>query len=308
MGLFYILLGKILPLYSNIVLGYLCTRCLSVDRGTVAAILFYIIGPIVVFSATVNVRIDPAVISLPVFFYCFGSILAFIFLKLFKKNWPDATSNILAFTAGTGNTGYFGIALALILFDQKTADIFIFTVLASMFYEATTGFYITAKGSFSAAESLGKILKLPALYAFAAALVVNLSGIAVPEGILSYAGQFKIGYSLLGMMVIGMGLDGLRRSGGVDRKFLAVSILTKHLLWPLLIWGLILLDRAYVHLLDEQLYKVMFVFAIVPLAGNTVTLAVLLRAKPEKAALAVLLSTIVSIVSIPMMMALYELV
>lgn len=308
MALFFTLLGKILPLYSNIVLGYLSTRFLRVDRSTIAAILFYVIGPIVVFSATVNVHIDPRLIFLPVFFYCFGSGLAFVFLKLGKKSWPDATSNILAFTAGTGNTGYFGIALALILFDPETADIFIFTVLASLFYESTTGFYVTAKGSFSARDSLGKVLKLPVLYAFAAALILNLSGVALPEGLLQYAGQFKIGYSLLGMMVIGMGLDGLRRSGGVDRKFLVVSLLTKHLLWPLLIWGLILLDRTYVHLLNDQLYQVMFVFAIVPLAGNTVTLAVLLKAKPEKAALAVLLSTILSIVCIPMMMALYQLV
>jgi predicted permease len=49
----------------------------------------------------------------------------------------------------------------------------------------------------------------------------------------------------------------------------------------------------------------MFVFSIVPMAGNTVTLAVLLKAKPEKAALAVLLSNLLSIVYVPVMLALY---
>ena len=49
----------------------------------------------------------------------------------------------------------------------------------------------------------------------------------------------------------------------------------------------------------------MIAFAIVPLAGNTVTLVVLLKAHPEKAALAVLLSTLVSIVPIPFMLAWY---
>jgi len=57
--------------------------------------------------------------------------------------------------------------------------------------------------------------------------------------------------------------------------------------------------------LNEDLYKVMFLFSIVPLAGNTVTLAVLLNAKPEKASLTVLLSTIVSIVYIPVALALF---
>lgn len=57
--------------------------------------------------------------------------------------------------------------------------------------------------------------------------------------------------------------------------------------------------------LNEELYKVMFLFAIVPLAGNTVTYAVLLNAKPEKASFTVLISTIVSIIYIPIVLALY---
>jgi len=68
----------------------------------------------------------------------------------------------------------------------------------------------------------------------------------------------------------------------------------------------ILLDKTFFQLLYDDLYKVMFVFAIVPLAGNTVTLAVLLDAKPEKAALAVLLSNLLSLVYIPMMLSFYE--
>jgi predicted permease len=304
-SLFFILLGKIFPLYGNIVLGYLSTRYLKVDRGAIAGVLFYIISPVVVFSATMSVRIDSSVILLPVFFYLFSSVLAFICLKVFQKSWHDSTRNILAFTAGTGNTGYFGIGLSLILFEPEVANIFIFTVLSSFFYESTTGFYITAKGSFSAQESLGKVLRLPILYAFVVALVLNLSGVVLPEALSQYTGQFKVTFSLLGMMVIGMGLEGLRKGGGLDVKFLSVSLAVKHILWPLLIVGVILLDRNFTHLLYDELYKVMFVFAIVPLAGNTVTLAVLLKARPEKAAIAVLLSTLLSLVYIPLMMTFY---
>lgn len=306
MNLFLVLLGKILPLYMNIVLGYLSTRYLRVDNRTVAAILFYILGPVVVFSATISVRIEPAVIFLPIFLYIFSSAIAFVYLKLFQSQWQDATGNILAFTAGTGNTGYFGIALALIVFEPAVADIFIFTMLSSFFYEATCGFYITAKGSFTAKESVVKVFKLPALYAFLLGLALNFSGVALPETLALYASQFKGTFSILGMMMIGMGLQGLRNSDGLDLKFLSISLATKLILWPVLIWGLILLDRNFTQLLSDDLYRVMFLFAIVPMAGNTVTLAVLLKAKPEKAALAVLLCTVISIVYIPLMLSLYE--
>jgi predicted permease len=304
-SVFFVLLGKILPLYANIVLGYLASRYLRVNKEAIATVLFYVVGPMVVFSATLSVTINPAVLFLPVFFYLLGSLLAFIHLKLFEKTWPDATSNILGFTAGTGNSGYYGIALALVLFEPAIADIFIFTVLASFFYEATTGFYITAKGTFTALESFKKVCRLPTVYAFLAALVLNLTGIGLPESITAYAGQFKVVFSILGMMVIGMGLDGMRKGGGVDVTFLKISLTAKHLLWPTLVCLVILLDTTFTHLLYGELYKVMFVFSIVPMAGNTVTLAVLLNAKPEKAALAVLLSNLLSIVYVPVMLAIY---
>ena len=106
-------------------------------------------------------------------------------------------------------------------------------------------------------------------------------------------------------MRIGMGLVGFRQGGVVDRRFLALTLAIKHLLWPALIVGIIWIVTRFFGLLHRDLYQVMFAFAIVPLAGITVTLVVLLKAHPEKAALAVLLSTLVSIVPIPFMLAWY---
>ena len=51
----------------------------------------------------------------------------------------------------------------------------------------------------------------------------------------------------------------------------------------------------------------MFIFSIVPLAGNTVTVATLLNVKPEKMSMAVFVSTLVSLFYIPLMIYLYNL-
>lgn len=130
----------------------------------------------------------------------------------------------------------------------------------------------------------------------------------LPEVLDLFFGQFKVAFSILGMMVLGMGLVGQKRGEGIDLKFLSIALLAKFIFWPLAILGLILADRSFTHFFYEDLYRVLFLCAIVPLAGNTVTLAVLLNTRPEKAAFAVLLSTIISIFTIPLMLALYELV
>ena len=305
MSLFFLLLLKIFPLYINIIFGYFSTKLLDVKRESIASILIYILGPIVVFSATLSVKIDMSILFLPVFFYVFCSAIAFITLYVFRKSWSDPSGNILAFSAGTGNTGYFGIPLAIIFFPPYLADIYIFTVLASLLYESTTGFYVTAKGNFTVKESFHKMLKLPILYAFILGVIFNLLGVVIPEEVSSYTAQFKGAYGILGMMMLGMGLVGLKKGSDLDVKFISINFTMKFIFWPLAILGVIYLDRNFYMFLNEDLYKVMFLFAIVPLAGNTVTLAVLLNAKPEKASFTVLLSTIVSIIYIPIVLALY---
>jgi len=307
MSLFFILLLKIFPLYINIILGYISTKYLHVTREAIANLLIYILGPIVVFSAAISVKIDFAVLFLPIFLYLFCSILAFVSLYIFKNSWNDPTGNILAFSTGTGNTGYFGIPLAIIFFPTYLADIYIFTVLASLLYESTTGFYVTAKGNFTVKQSLQKIMRLPLIYAFIIGVICNLLGITIPAEFESYTSQFKGAYGILGMMLIGMGLIGLKLKKGsdLDFKFISILFIVKFIFWPLAILTIIYLDKTFFMFLNEDLYKVMFLFSIVPLAGNTVTLAVLLNAKPEKASFTVLLSTIVSIIYIPIVLLWY---
>ncbi len=306
MNLFFLLLYKILPLYGNVLLGYLCARCLKVERSSVATILFYVIGPIVIFSATISVDVNPAVVFLPVFIFLFSTIVGFSGLYLFKDWWSDATGNILAFMVGTGNTGYFGITLALILFEPELVNLFIFAVLGSLFYEATTGFYITAKGSLSKKESMKKVLRLPALYAFLFGIVMNISGVRLPEMLTGYFGHFKVVFAIVGMMVVGMGLKGCLQRDGVDIMFLTTSFIAKFVFWPIAMMAVILFDRTFVGFLSADMYRILFIFGIVPIAGNSVTLALLFDVPPGKAALAVMLSTVVSVGYIPVMLALYE--
>lgn len=301
MSLFFIILLKVFPIYINVVLGFLSSKFLKVQRESVATLLIYILGPIVVFSATLSVKIDFAVAFLPIFLFIFGSIVAFASLAIFKNTWNDPTGNILSFSAGTGNTGYFGIPLAIIFFEPALADIFIFTVLASLLYESTSGFYVTAKGNFTVKQALIKMSRLPILYAFILGIILNIAGFQIPDAISSYTAQFKGAYGILGMMMLGMGLTGIKNSeGNFDIKFISITYFLKFIFWPLAILGFIYLDKNFFYFLNEDLYKVLFLFSIVPLAGNTVTLAVLLNAKPEKASLAVFLSTVVSVVTIPL--------
>ncbi len=305
MNIFFIILGKIAPLYLNIGIGYILAKYFRIKREQIAFLLVYILGPVVIFFAVLSIEINMQLVFLPLFIFIFGSVIAFYILKKYKNEWNDASVNTLAFTCGTGNTGYFGIPLAMILLEPSVANIFIFGTLASLLYENTTGFYVTAKGSFTARQSIIKVLKLPLLYAFIAGLSFNLVGFRTPEVIVPYFENLKWAYGILGMMMLGMGMKGFNLHEDFDKKYIRISYFFKFIFWPAVVLAIIFVDKTFINFLNEEIYKVMFLFSIVPLAGNTVTLAVLLKAKPEKASFTVLLSTMVSVIYIPVMLAIY---
>jgi hypothetical protein len=294
------LVGKIFPLYGMIGLGYIASRGLHVARESIAPLLIYIISPVVVFAASLNVTISLEVLGFPWFMFGVSVVMCLFFYWVGKFFWTDGTRNIFAFSAGTGNTGYFGIPLAMLLFEPEVANLYIFTMLASLLYESTIGFYIIARGQYTFRQSLLKVARLPSLYAMHLGLVCNYMGWFPSASLMDFMEYFKGTFAILGMMMVGMGLKGVWEKG-MDFTFVGMTFVTKFVVWPLVVFGLIYLDQTWFGLLNDALYKVMFIFAVVPLAANAVSMAVLLNAAPEKASFAVLLSTLFSLVSIPLM-------
>lgn len=295
---------KIFPLYITITLGYLLVRFFEARREAMASLLIYILGPIVTFMASYKVELNLAVIILPIVLFTMNSFLSLSTLKTGGLFFKDNTKNILAFSAGTGNTGYFGIPLAIMLLDENLVNIYIFTVLASLLYENTVGFFVVAKGHYNIKDSLLKVVKLPALYALILGLTCNILKMPMSEDLANYLDTFKSAYAILGMMMIGMGLKGLKNIG-IDKVFIACAFTLKFLIYPLAVLIIIWIDKAYFGIFNTGLYQVMFLFAIPPMAGNTVAVASLLNVHPEKASLTVILSTIFSMFTIPLMIALF---
>jgi len=305
MTVFLTLLGKIIPLYLSIILGTFSTAILKCDKETVAKILLFLLAPLIIFNATVNVKLDLSVIFLPTYFFLLSTVLAFTILFFAKKIYSDNTANLLAFSTATGNTGNLGIPLAIIFLEPELVDVFIFTVLASLLYQNSVGYYITAKGNFSTMESVKKVIKLPVLHAFILGLIVNLNDIQIPQMFADYSSYLKGAYAILGMMLLGMGLEKVKSDNSIDIKFISLSLFIKFIIWPLTTILFMIIDKTFFNFLNDGFYLVMFIFSIVPLAGNTVTVATILDVKPQKMSITVFISTLVSLFYIPFMLYLF---
>jgi len=221
-----------------------------------------------------------------------------------KKIWSDSTRNILAFTSGIGNASYFGFPVAITLFGPNIARLVLIAALGFILFQNSLGFYMTARGHFTMRESLRRVIKLPTIYAFFTGLVANFLRIKLGQSYLDFVSLFQGTFSVLGVMLIGIGLANIKNYQ-YDFKFIVATLLIKFIIWPLLIFLVIFIDSKTIRLFNQELYKVMILVSIVPLAANTVAFASELKTHPEKAAMAVLISTMVALFYIPFVVGLF---
>lgn len=303
MSIFLTLLIKLLPLYGIVVLGWIAGKYLDVKKESIAPLLIYIIAPIVVFNGVITTPLNKATLSLPILFFILACILCLAFYFIGKLIWPGSEKNILAFTAGTGNTGYFGLPVVLALFGDQLLGIAVLSILGFVLFENSLGFFMTAKGQHSGREALMKVLKLPALYAFFIGLIVSVSNIHLVPTVVDAITSFRGAYVVLGMMLVGLGLSQVTKAS-LDYAFTGVAFFAKFITWPLVVGLIIFLDIYFFNLYSSEIYKIMLLMSIVPLASNTVAFATKLNTHPEKAAVTVLLSTIFALIYIPLFVAL----
>jgi len=300
MDIFLTLFLKILPLYALILLGFIAGKFLHVKKESIAPILIYIVAPVIVFNGVITTHLSPNILSLPLLFLIICSCMCLVFHVIASKIWHDSTKNIFAFAVGTGNTGYFGLPVALAIFDTHVLGIVVLSLLGFILYENTVGFFTVAKGHHTVEESIKKVLTLPTVYAFLLGIIINILGLHLGSIYADAAANFKGAYTILGMMIIGLGLSSID-DYKFDVTFIGLTFFAKFLVWPIIIFSLIFLDNAFFHFYTVDMHKVMVLMSIVPLAANTVSFATQLKTQPEKAALAVLLSTLFALVYIPIM-------
>lgn len=298
MDVFVTLLFKLIPLYLFILLGFVAGRFLDVKKESVATLVIYLIAPVIFFNGVITTQISLASLSLPLLIFAICCVICLLFFFIGGLFWKDATKNILGFVSSDGNNGYFGLPVAFILFDKSLIGLYIFAGLGILLYENTLGFFIAARGHHSVKESLMKLLKLPLIYSVILGLFVNLSGVRFGPIYEDLVTNFKGAYVILGMMIIGLGLAGIREYR-FDFEFISLSFLAKFLVWPLLVFLIIFIDNNLLQLYDTDIHKVLILLSVIPLAANTVSFATLLKTHPEKVALTVLLSTLFALFYIP---------
>jgi predicted permease len=299
MALFSIVFFKIISILLSVIVGYVAGRMEKVERESIASLLFYFIAPIVFFSVPASANLSISDIGVAFLTFTIATILSLAAYKMYSGHWDEESRNLLATSAGSGNTGYFMLPIATALFDDYTLSIYMMAVVGVNIYESSVGYYICARSISSTQESIKQILRLPMLHAFGIGCICSLLGLTLPDFLDDFLFNMRGTYSILGMMMIGLGLSKLKNFV-VDIKFTLACFFSKFVMYPVAVNIFIALDKLILKWYDTPEHHALLLLSTAPMAANTIVISSIMKLQPERVATSVLLSCIFSLIFIPL--------
>lgn len=295
----------IAPLYLIAFFGYISKKVLRVSTESVSKILIYIVSPVVVFYGIYKVELSYSNLSIPLLFFILSALSSWFCYVFSSRYLNRLDSNVLSYLAGLPNIGFFALPIIILLFDDQVFSKAVLAVFGVNLYANTLGFYLLSRGHFNHKETINKLLRLPAVYCFLIGFLFNFFDVHFIERVLDYIiAHFKGSYTLLGMMLVGMGVSDIK-SMKVDYRFLITSLSFKFLIYPLLLVAIIVLDDFYFKFYSKDIYQIILVFLAVPIGASSIAYTTELGIGVRQTAIAVYVSTILAIFLIPLIISIF---
>jgi predicted permease len=304
MDLFSTIFLKLVSALLSVIIGFLAGKFSKVERDHIASLLFYFIAPIVFFAIPANMTISVSALSITLVTFIIATSLCLICYNLFGMYFDEQSRNILSMTSGTANAGYFVLPVAASLFDDNTLSIYMMAVVGLSIYESSVGFFICARSISSTQESIKRVLKLPNLNAFFLGCLFSMTGLTLPDFLDDFIYNMRGTYSILGMIMIGLGISTLNKLE-IDFKFTGAAFISKFIFYPAAVNFFILFDKFILHNYNISHYQALQLISTAPMAASTIVFASLTKMNTEKVATTVLLSAIFSLIYMPTMITLY---
>ncbi len=292
--------AKLLPLYLVVLLGIVVGRVLEVDRGTVGTVLVRAISPVVFLGAVASAPVAPRDLALPALFLAVPTMICLAARRVMRPLLPGPEAQLAAFLAGSANVGYFGVPAALAVLPARALGAYMLCLLGFAVYENTVGYYMLARGRGGTRGSLRRVARLPAVHAIALGLAVNWAGLSGGPELRGLWEAFKGSYVVLGMLALGLGLARLPALG-TTLRFVVLTASARFTLWPLAAAGLVAADAATGLAFGADVQRIALLLAALPCATSGAIFAAELGLEPEKAAASVLVTTLLALLTVPLL-------
>lgn len=283
------LVQTVIPIFSIIVVGYAIGKYKKIDIQPFFDLIVYIAGPCLIFAS-----ISRSDFNLTDFTTIAGAALAIIFIMvlatylIFKLTNSDRKGLYLPMVFG--NTSYLGYPVALFAFGMDGLSRAVVYDMMNSLVIFSLGIYIVHHKN-----ELQEAFKVPLLYAVVIGLVVNLLQIPVPNVLFTPIELIGMITIPLALLVLGYKLTEIKISAA------KIAILAS----VFRIGGGVLVALAIINLfsIDGLVKDIIVLQAAMPSAVMGMILAAKYNRDASLVASVVLITTVLSMISIPLILA-----
>jgi predicted permease len=227
------------------------------------------------------------------------------FLLVNKKSATLVVYRIITIAAAFGNCAFFGIPIIEALFPKMASEVILYTTVYSVIMNITgwtVGSAIISRDT--RYVSVRKIIMNPATLGTAVALVMFILEIPIEKNLFSMISSGAKMATPLSMIVMGMRLSTMKLSELFSDYRLYITIAVKQMFMPLIAF----LIAFFLTGVDTGLRATFYITCSCPVASIVLNYSEIVGEGQKSAANLVLLSTALSILTLPLMMLLFPLI
>jgi malate permease and related proteins len=292
------LLLIVLPAFLIFGAGFIGQKLLKLDIKSISTMSLYLMLPFLTFDTFYSNQLNVEYFYM-FLFTCLLALIMMTLTVLFGFFIKSDKTQMSAMLLGTifPNSGNYGAPVAMFAFGAIGFQYAVIFMVIHAFLMNTIGIFIASYGSektTSIKDSFMRVIKMPVLYGFLFGVLFQLLRIELPSTI-------QDGISLVGsasiptvMLILGMQLAEIKPQK-FELKYVNTVTIFRMLISPLL--AVVLVNFMPV---NDMIKNVYILLAAMPVAANTTLLAVQFNVKPDLTSFTTLVTTLLSLVTIPL--------
>jgi len=290
----------VLPVLLVFGAGYLLQKLAKLDLKSVSTVALYIMLPCLVFKTFYNADLNSEYVMMLVF----SALLLVSILVINKvvakiKGYDASMESGLILSTAFMNSGNYGAPIILFAFGEAgfvySVSFLVLQAIIMNFF----GVYYAARGKSGLRMAIVSVLKMPPTYAVIVALIMNLGSIKMPGNLMSSVELLANASIPMVMVVLGMQLAGISIKN-MDWSKVSYASIVRLIASPAIAFVLTLFLP-----MSDLMASVLIVSAAMPSAATTTIYAVQFDSKPELVSSITLMTTLLSVITIPILLMMY---
>jgi predicted permease len=263
-----IFVDNIAPILLVAGVGYLVGRNLQIEPRSLGRLVFNVFSPALVFYSLLTSQIAGAelglLILLTVIFELLMALIAYVVMRWQHESTVHRAGVIL--NASCLNAGNYGLSLVHFAFGPEVFARAVIVYIANVVLNNTLGVFVASSGSKPPRDALKNVLRVPAVYATAAAFLANALHLTLPSA-LERSVQLLSDAAIPSMLIL-LGLQLVQSHGIKKPRLVTISVGLRLVLSPFLATGL-----AFLFHLNNLAAAALIIEASTPVAVITLILA-----------------------------------